>query len=100
MKRSTERILTTHAGSPPRPDGLAIALREIVDIVFKARHMAISSAAFNPRLDIDSTTNSSNISSWWRCAFANLASMVGRENVIAGADCGFATFAGFGQRYR
>ncbi len=25
----------------------------------------------------------------------NLAGVVGRENVIAGTDCGFATFAGF-----
>ncbi len=25
----------------------------------------------------------------------NLANIVGRENVIAGTDCGFATFAGF-----
>ena len=28
-------------------------------------------------------------------ASRNLAGVVGRENVIAGSDCGFATFAGF-----
>ena len=27
---------------------------------------------------------------------ANYAKLVGRENVIAGTDCGFSTFAGFG----
>ena len=36
----------------------------------------------------------SSTRSWWPSASARYAKVVGRENVIAGADCGFATFAG------
>ena len=36
----------------------------------------------------------SSIPSWWPSASRASPSVVGRENVIAGADCGFATFAG------
>ncbi len=42
---------------------------------------------FRPRI-------SSNIPNWWRTASCNMPSVVGRENVIAGVDCGFGTFAG------
>ena len=32
--------------------------------------------------------------SWWRSASSRFAKIVGRERVIAGADCGFSSFAG------
>ena len=32
--------------------------------------------------------------SWWPTASLNFAGVVGRENMIAGVDCGFGTFAG------
>jgi methionine synthase II (cobalamin-independent) len=65
MKRSTDRILTTHAGSLPRPADLL----ELVQA--RAEH---------PELIAE--------------RIERFASVVGRENVIAGSDCGFATFAG------
>ena len=44
---------------------------------------------------IDSTTNFIEHPEVVAMRIRNLASVVGRENVIAGTDCGFATFAGF-----
>ena len=44
---------------------------------------------------IDSTTNFIEHPEVVAMRMRNLASVVGRENVIAGTDCGFATFAGF-----
>jgi len=93
-----------------------IALADIIDIVFKARPMAISYEASNPRHEhefkvfkdlklpagrilipgvIDSTTNFIEHPEVVAMRICNLAGVVGRENVIAGTDCGFATFAGF-----
>jgi 5-methyltetrahydropteroyltriglutamate--homocysteine methyltransferase len=93
-----------------------IALADIMDIVFKARPMAISYEASNPRHEhefkvfkdlklpagrilipgvIDSTTNFIEHPEVVAMRICNLAGVVGRENVIAGTDCGFATFAGF-----
>ena len=37
---------------------------------------------------------SSSIPSWWPSGSCATPSVVGRENVIAGVDCGFGTFAG------
>jgi 5-methyltetrahydropteroyltriglutamate--homocysteine methyltransferase len=93
-----------------------IALGDIIDIVFKARPMAISYEASNPRHEhefqvfrdvklpagkilipgvIDSTTNFIEHPGVVAMRIRNLANVIGRENVIAGTDCGFATFAGF-----
>jgi 5-methyltetrahydropteroyltriglutamate--homocysteine methyltransferase len=93
-----------------------IALADIIDIVLKARPMAISYEASNPRHEhefkvfkdiklpagrilipgvIDSTTNFIEHPEVVAMRICNLAGVVGRENVIAGTDCGFATFAGF-----
>ena len=91
-----------------------IDLSDILDLVYKARPQAISIEGANPRhahewivFDrhplpdekiiipgvIDSTSNfieHPELVAQRICAYA---SKVGRERVIAGADCGFATFA-------
>ncbi len=103
-------------GNYEGPHHRDIALREIVDIVLKARVGAISYEAANPRHEhefkvftdvrlppgvilipgvLDSTTNFIEHPEVVAMRICNLARIVGRENVIAGTDCGFATFAGF-----
>jgi 5-methyltetrahydropteroyltriglutamate--homocysteine methyltransferase len=93
-----------------------IELRDIIDIVLKGRPMAISYEASNPRHEhefqvfrevklpagkilipgvIDSTSNFIEHPGVVAMRIRNLANVVGRENVIAGTDCGFATFAGY-----
>ena len=45
---------------------------------------------------IDSTTNFIEHPEWVAQRIATFTDIVGRERVIAGSDCGFSTFAGFG----
>jgi 5-methyltetrahydropteroyltriglutamate--homocysteine methyltransferase len=92
-----------------------VALRDIIDIVFKARPMGISYEASNPRHEhewtvfkdvklpdgkilipgvIDSVTNFIEHPELVAQRICNVARVVGRENVIAGTDCGFGTIAG------
>ncbi|MBV8771144.1 MAG: cobalamin-independent methionine synthase II family protein [Deltaproteobacteria bacterium] len=92
-----------------------VALRDILDIVLKARVGAISYEASNPRHEhewavfkdlripegmilipgvIDSVTNFIEHPELVAQRICNVARQVGRENVIAGTDCGFATIAG------
>ena len=92
-----------------------VALREIIDIVLLARPAALSFEAANPRHEhewalfedvelpdgkvlipgvIDSTTNYVEHPELVAQRLVRYAKLVGRENVIAGTDCGFATFAG------
>ncbi len=92
-----------------------IPLRDIVDVILKARPQAVSYVAANPRHEhefevfrdvklpagkilipgvIDSTSNFIEHPELVAMRIANLARIVGRENVIAGTDCGFGTFAG------
>jgi 5-methyltetrahydropteroyltriglutamate--homocysteine methyltransferase len=89
-------------------------LREIIDIVLEARPAAISFEAANPRHEhewtvfeeielpdgkalipgvLDSTTNYIEHPELVAQRIVRYAELVGRENVIAGTDCGFATFA-------
>ncbi len=89
-------------------------LRDIIDIVFEAKPAAISFEAANPRHEhewtvfddvklpegkalipgvIDSTTNYIEHPELVAQRIVRYAQRVGRENVIAGSDCGFATFA-------
>ncbi len=91
-------------------------LRDIIDIVFEARPAAISFEAANPRHEhewtvfddvklpegkalipgvIDSTTNYIEHPELVAQRIVRYAQRVGRENVLAGSDCGFATFASF-----
>ena len=93
-----------------------VPLKDIVDIILTARPQAVSFPAANPRheprvedlarrqaagrqdhhprRDRFDRRTSSSIPSWSPTASCNYASVVGRENVIAGVDCGFGTFAG------
>ena len=91
-----------------------VALREIIDIALLARPAAISFEAANPRHEhewtvfeevelpdgkilipgvLDSTTNYVEHPELVAQRIARYAKLVGRENVIAGTDCGFETFA-------
>jgi 5-methyltetrahydropteroyltriglutamate--homocysteine methyltransferase len=91
-----------------------VALREIIDIALRARPAALSFEAANPRHEhewkvfeetalpdgkilipgvIDSTTNYVEHPELVAQRIGRYAELVGRENVIAGTDCGFATFA-------
>jgi 5-methyltetrahydropteroyltriglutamate--homocysteine methyltransferase len=93
-----------------------VALRDVVDIVLQARPAGILFEAANPRhahewtvfedIDlppdkvlvpgtIDTTTNFVEHPELIAQRLTRFAALVGRERVIAGADCGFSSFAGF-----
>jgi 5-methyltetrahydropteroyltriglutamate--homocysteine methyltransferase len=99
-------------GGPHHRD---VPLRDIADIVIKARPIGLVIAGANPRHEhewkvwkdvklpagkvlvagvIDSTTNFIEHPELVAERIERYASVVGRENVIAGVDCGFGTFAG------
>lgn len=103
-------------GNYEGPHHRDVPLRDILDIVLKARPAAISFEAANPRHEhewrvfqevtlppgkvlipgvLDSTTNYIEHPELIADRLCRFAEVVGRENVIAGTDCGFATFAGF-----
>jgi 5-methyltetrahydropteroyltriglutamate--homocysteine methyltransferase len=92
-----------------------VPLREIVDLVFDARPAAVSFEAANPRHAhewtvfedvappdgkvlvpgvLDTTTNYVEHPELVAQRIVRYARLVGRESVIAGTDCGFASFAG------
>jgi 5-methyltetrahydropteroyltriglutamate--homocysteine methyltransferase len=99
-------------GGPHHRD---VPLEDIVDIVVRARPVGLVIAGANPRHEhewkvwkrvklpagkvlvagvIDSTTNFIEHPELVAERIERYASVVGRENVIAGVDCGFGTFAG------
>jgi 5-methyltetrahydropteroyltriglutamate--homocysteine methyltransferase len=101
-------------GNYEGPHHLDVPLRDIIDIVLRARPAGISFEGANPRHEhewkiwkeiplppgkvlipgvIDSTTNFIEHPELVADRIARYASAVGRENVIAGTDCGFGTFA-------
>jgi 5-methyltetrahydropteroyltriglutamate--homocysteine methyltransferase len=102
-------------GSTVAPHHTDVELKDIVDIILTARPQAVSFPAANARHEhewkiwreaklppgkiivpgvIDSTVNTVEHPELVADRIANFASVVGRENVIAGVDCGFGTFAG------
>jgi 5-methyltetrahydropteroyltriglutamate--homocysteine methyltransferase len=102
-------------GSTVAPHHTDVPLADIIDIVLAARPMAVSFPAANARHEhewkiwrdvklpdgkviipgvIDSTVNTVEHPEVVADRILNFASVVGRENVIAGVDCGFGTFAG------
>jgi len=102
-------------GSTVAPHHTDVELKDIVDIILTARPQAVSFPAANGRHEhewkiwrevklppgkiivpgvIDSTVNTVEHPDLVADRIANFASAVGRENVIAGVDCGFGTFAG------
>jgi 5-methyltetrahydropteroyltriglutamate--homocysteine methyltransferase len=103
-------------GNYEGPHNHDVPLRDIIDIVFEARPAAISFEAANPRhehewtvfedvklLDgkalipgvLDSTTNYIEHPELVAQRIIRYAQLVGRENILAGSDCGFATFASY-----
>ncbi len=101
-------------GNYEAPHTNDIALAKIAPIAFASRARAISFEAANPRHEhewedmleagvpddrilipgvIDSTTNFVEHPKLVAQRICNWARVVGRERVIAGADCGFSTFA-------
>ena len=102
-------------GSTLGPHHTDVPLRDIVDVVLSARPAALSFPGANPRHEhewkiwkdvalppgkiiipgvIDSTSNFVEHPELVAERIARYASVVGRERVIAGVDCGFGTFAG------
>lgn len=96
------------------PHHTDIPLRDIIDLVLKARPQVISFEGANPRHEhewqvfeeislpegkalmpgvIDSTTNYIEHPELVGQRIHRYAELVGRDNVIAGTDCGFATSA-------
>jgi 5-methyltetrahydropteroyltriglutamate--homocysteine methyltransferase len=102
-------------GNYEGPHDRDVPLTDIVDIVLTARPSAISFEAANPRHEhewtvwedvklpdgkllipgvLDSTTNYIEHPELVAQRIVRFAEVVGRENVIAGTDCGFSTGAG------
>lgn len=102
-------------GNGAMPHIYDIPMRDIVDIVLTARPCAIAFEMANPRHEhewtvwedvtlpdgkvlipgvLDSCTNYVEHPELVAQRLVRLAKLVGRENVIAGTDCGFGTFAG------
>ena len=102
-------------GSTMAPHHTDVPLRDIVDVVLSGRPAGVSFPGANPRHAhewkiwkdvklpagkiiipgvIDSTTNVVEHPELIAERIVRYATLVGRENVIAGVDCGFGTFAG------
>ena len=94
-----------------------VDLREIIDIVLSAKPQAIQFEGANPRHQhewqiwaeadipddkilipgtLDTTTNFVEHPELVAQRIERFSGIVGKERVIAGTDCGFGTFAGFG----
>jgi 5-methyltetrahydropteroyltriglutamate--homocysteine methyltransferase len=101
-------------GNYEGPHHRDIPLREILPVVLKARPQALSFEGANPRHEhewvvfretrlpedkviipgvLDTTTNFIEHPELVAQRLVRYAEVVGRERVIAGSDCGFATFA-------
>jgi len=102
-------------GNYEGPHHYDVPLAEIIDLVFAARPAAVSFEAANPRHAhewrvfesvkvpggkvivpgvIDSTTNFIEHPVLIADRITRYARLVGRENLIAGSDCGFGTWVG------
>jgi 5-methyltetrahydropteroyltriglutamate--homocysteine methyltransferase len=101
-------------GSTLGPHHTDVPIRDIIDIVLKTRPQALSFPAANPRHEhewkvwkdvdrhgkivipgvIDSTSNFVEHPELVADRIVQFANVVGRDNIIAGVDCGFGTFAG------
>jgi 5-methyltetrahydropteroyltriglutamate--homocysteine methyltransferase len=103
-------------GNYEGPHQTDVPLADIIDLVLAARPTAVSFEAANPRHEhewkvfeevklpegkvvipgvLDSTTNYIEHPELVAQRIIRYADVVGRANVIAGSDCGFATFAAF-----
>ena len=102
-------------GNYEGPHHRDVPLKDIIDVILKAKVAAISFEGANPRHEhewrvwehvrlggkalipgvLDSSCNFIEHPDLIAERIVRLAGLVGRENVIAGSDCGFSTFAGF-----
>jgi 5-methyltetrahydropteroyltriglutamate--homocysteine methyltransferase len=102
-------------GNYEGPHHRDVPLKDIINTVLKAKVGAISFEGSNPRHEhewkvwegvklggkalipgvLDSSCNFIEHPELVAERIVRLAKLVGRENVIAGSDCGFSTFAGF-----
>jgi 5-methyltetrahydropteroyltriglutamate--homocysteine methyltransferase len=103
-------------GNSERPHITDIPMAAIVDVVLEARPAGLSFEAANPRHEhewkvwqdvrlpdgkvlipgvLDSTTNFVEHPELVAQRISRFAKLVGKQNVIAGTDCGFGTFSGF-----
>ena len=102
-------------GNYEGPHHRDVPLKDIMDVVLKANVSAISFEGSNPRHEhewrvwegaklggkalipgvLDSSCNFIEHPDLIAERLVRLGRLVGRENVIAGSDCGFSTFAGF-----
>jgi 5-methyltetrahydropteroyltriglutamate--homocysteine methyltransferase len=103
-------------GNSERPHITDIPMASIVDVVLEARPAGLSFEAANPRHAhewkvwkdvrlpegkvlipgvLDSTTNFVEHPELVAQRIVKFAEVAGKENVIAGTDCGFGTFAGY-----
>jgi 5-methyltetrahydropteroyltriglutamate--homocysteine methyltransferase len=110
--RMRMHICWASTGGPHHRD---VPLRDIVDVVIKGRPAGLVVAGANPRHEhewrvwkdvrlpagkvlvagvIDSTSNFIEHPKLVAERIVRYATVVGRENLIAGVDCGFGTFAG------
>jgi 5-methyltetrahydropteroyltriglutamate--homocysteine methyltransferase len=110
--RMRMHVCWASTGGPHHRD---VPLEDIADVVIKGRPMGLVIAGANPRHEhewkvwrdvklpdgkvlvagvIDSTTNFIEHPELVAERIECYAGVVGRENVIAGVDCGFGTFAG------
>ena len=102
-------------GSTLGPHHTDVPIRDVIDIVLQARPAAVAFPGANPRHEhewkvwrelklpegkiiipgvIDSTTNFIEHPEVVADRIIRYAEVVGRENMLAGVDCGFGTFAG------
>ena len=88
MQHSTARILTTQAGSLPRPTRVVELMVADWNEVTLPDHRIIIPGV------IDSTTNVVEHPELVADRIVQYANIVGRERVMASVDCGFGTFAG------
>ena len=105
-------------GNYEGPHDHDIALEKVLGIILKAKPQAISFEASNPRHAhewvvwrearlpddkvlipgvLDSSTNFVEHPELVAQRISTFADIVGRERVLAGSDCGFGTFAGYGK---
>ena len=105
-------------GNYEGPHDFDIELKRVLAIVLKAKPQAISFEAANPRHEhewivwrdakltqdkllipgvIDTSTNFVEHPELVAQRIERFAAIVGREQVIAGSDCGFGTFVGYGK---
>ena len=105
-------------GNYEGPHDCDIDLIKVLDIVLRAKPCAISFEASNPRHEhewviwkaarlpsdkvlipgvLDTSTNFVEHPELVAQRIERFAAIVGRERVLAGSDCGFGTFAGYGK---